>query len=93
MSGKARSVEKIDLKMCEALAQILQRSQYQKQYSMLTEFMLGEGREIFVGLSVPTRDELAALHRQLAATLCDTRPFASCQHCSDSTPCRGADRA
>lgn len=85
-------MEKIDPEMCEAIIQILQRAQYQKQYSMLTEFMLGDGREIFVELSAPTRDELAALHGKLAEALCDTRPFARCQYCSDNTPCSGANR-
>jgi hypothetical protein len=81
-------VNQFEPEPCEAVSQILRRSKQEKQYSMLTEFMLGDGRDAFVGLSAETRSELTALHVKLAGTLSAFHPFAKCWNCTAQAPCR-----
>lgn len=88
MRTSSRIVKEIDQEQCAAVKQVLQRIKREKQYSALTELMLGDGRSAFVGLSSATQNELAELHLELARSLSSARPFASCEWCGEDAPCR-----
>jgi hypothetical protein len=87
IEGLSEIVKQIEPDQCAAVNQILGRSKHQKQYSMLTEFILGDGRDAFTELSAEARTELTALHMKLAGALAEFHPFSKCWNCETAAPC------